>query len=58
MSKHPASAPGKCPVMHGGSTSVETSGMAWWPKSLNLDILHQHDSKTNPLGAGFTIGRP
>ncbi len=39
--------------MHGGSTSVETSGMAWWPKSLNLDILHQHDSKTNPLGAGF-----
>ncbi|UBH27909.1 catalase/peroxidase HPI [Aeromonas enteropelogenes] len=53
MSKHPASAPGKCPVMHGGSTSVETSGMAWWPKSLNLDILHQHDSKTNPLGAGF-----
>ncbi|WP_421211796.1 catalase/peroxidase HPI [Aeromonas enteropelogenes] len=53
MSKHPASAPGKCPIMHGGSTSVETSGMAWWPKSLNLDILHQHDSKTNPLGAGF-----
>ncbi|WP_421198818.1 catalase/peroxidase HPI [Aeromonas enteropelogenes] len=53
MSKHPASAPGKCPVMHDGSTSVETSGMAWWPKSLNLDILHQHDSKTNPLGAGF-----
>ncbi|MEZ6966259.1 catalase/peroxidase HPI [Aeromonas sp. S9(2024)] len=53
MSKHPASAPGKCPVMHGGSTSAETSGMAWWPKSLNLDILHQHDSKTNPLGAGF-----
>ncbi|MFQ2368317.1 catalase/peroxidase HPI [Aeromonas enteropelogenes] len=53
MSKHPASASGKCPVMHGGSTLVETSGMAWWPKSLNLDILHQHDSKTNPLGAGF-----
>jgi catalase-peroxidase len=25
----------------------------WWPKALNLDILHQHDSKTNPLGAGF-----
>ncbi|MEZ6962042.1 MULTISPECIES: catalase/peroxidase HPI [unclassified Aeromonas] len=53
MSKYPASSPGKCPIMHGGSTSVETSGMAWWPKSLNLDILHQHDSKTNPLGAGF-----
>lgn len=39
--------------MHGGTTSVETSRMEWWPKSLNLDILHQHDTKTNPLGAGF-----
>ncbi|EGU18715.1 catalase/peroxidase [Vibrio mimicus SX-4] len=27
--------------------------MDWWPKALNLDILHQHDSKTNPLGADF-----
>jgi len=27
--------------------------MHWWPKALNLDILHQHDQKTNPLGAGF-----
>lgn len=27
--------------------------MDWWPKALNLDILHQHDSKTNPLGQGF-----
>jgi catalase-peroxidase len=27
--------------------------MKWWPKALNLDILHQHDTKTNPLGAGF-----
>ena len=44
---------GKCPVMHGGSTTVGTSNMDWWPKALNLDILHQHDSKTNPLGADF-----
>ncbi|WP_239901187.1 catalase/peroxidase HPI, partial [Laribacter hongkongensis] len=29
------------------------SNMDWWPKALNLDILHQHDSKTNPMGAGF-----
>ena len=43
---------GQCPVMHGGATSAETMRQ-WWPKSLNLDILHQHDSKTNPLGAGF-----
>jgi catalase-peroxidase len=27
--------------------------MEWWPKALNLDILHQHDSKTNPLGPDF-----
>jgi catalase-peroxidase len=44
---------GKCPVMHGGVTSADMSKMDWWPKALNLDILHQHDSKTNPLGAGF-----
>jgi catalase-peroxidase len=44
---------GKCPVMHGGATSASMQTMAWWPKALNLDILHQHDSKTNPLGAGF-----
>ena len=43
---------GQCPVMHGGATSAETMRQ-WWPKTLNLDILHQHDSKTNPLGAGF-----
>jgi catalase-peroxidase len=44
---------GKCPVMHGGSTSVGTSTMDFWPQALNLDILHQHDRKTNPLGADF-----
>ena len=44
---------GKCPVMHGTNTSASSSQMEWWPKALNLDILHQHDSKTNPLGAGF-----
>ena len=44
---------GKCPVMHGANTSVGTSNMDWWPKALNLDILHQHDRKTNPLGQDF-----
>ncbi|EKP0304336.1 catalase/peroxidase HPI [Aeromonas veronii] len=53
MSNNSDSSAGKCPVMHGGTTSVETSSMEWWPKSLNLDILHQHDTKTNPLGADF-----
>ena len=40
---------GGCPVMHGGNTTSGTSNMAWWPKSLNLNILHQHDSKSNPM---------
>jgi len=44
---------GKCPVMHGANTSAGTSVMDWWPNALNLDILHQHDSKTNPMGEGF-----
>ncbi|MET3998978.1 catalase/peroxidase HPI [Marinobacterium sp. MBR-109] len=44
---------GKCPVMHGANTGASDSVMEWWPKSLNLDILHQHDSKTNPLGEQF-----
>ena len=43
----------KCPVMHGGATESSMSNMSWWPKALNLDILHQHDSKTNPMGADF-----
>ena len=44
---------GQCPVMHGGATASSQSNVAWWPNALNLDILHQHDSKTNPMGAGF-----
>ncbi|MFW1677372.1 catalase/peroxidase HPI [Pontibacter sp. JAM-7] len=47
---------GQCPFMHGAQTQVGGSGTDihdWWPNALNLDILHQHDSKTNPLGAGF-----
>ncbi len=40
---------GKCPVMHGGATSASMARMDWWPQALSLDILHQHDSKTNPL---------
>ncbi|MFT6917421.1 MAG: catalase-peroxidase [Cognaticolwellia sp.] len=44
---------GKCPVMHGGATESSMTNMTWWPKSLNLDILHQHDNKTNPMGTNF-----
>ncbi len=44
---------GKCPVMHGGNTAVGSDVMSWWPKALNLDILHQHDIKTDPMGQDF-----
>ena len=44
---------GVCPVAHGSNTQA-SGPMVWWPKSLNLDILHQHDSKTNPMGSSFS----
>ncbi|WP_163558189.1 catalase/peroxidase HPI [Halomonas sp. NO4] len=44
---------GKCPVMHGAITSESRDNMDWWPEALNLDILHQHDRKTNPMGEDF-----
>ncbi len=44
---------GKCPVMHGANTDINSSVMSWWPEALNLDILHQHDVKTNPFGKDF-----
>ncbi|NNU81279.1 catalase/peroxidase HPI [Halovulum dunhuangense] len=40
---------GKCPVMHGAITTNSSDVMDWWPNTLNLDILHQHDAKSNPL---------
>ncbi|MBL8444780.1 MAG: catalase/peroxidase HPI [Zoogloeaceae bacterium] len=53
MSGNDPNTAGKCPVMHGGNTSASNAAMNWWPKALNLDILHQHDTKTNPMGEGF-----
>ncbi|MCC4271862.1 catalase/peroxidase HPI [Marinobacter nauticus] len=44
---------GKCPVMHGANTASSQSVTGWWPESINLDILHQHDLKTNPMDEGF-----
>ncbi len=43
----------KCPVMHGGNTASGSSVAAWWPKTLNLGILHQHDRKSDPMDADF-----
>ena len=53
MMEDPMSDSGKCPVAHGAMTTVADSNTKWWPNALNLDILHQHDTKTNPLGADF-----
>ncbi len=39
--------------MHGGNTLNENSVTRWWPKTLQLDILHQHDTKTSPYGEDF-----
>lgn len=53
MDNNETQSAGKCPVMHGGNTASSKPHTAWWPNSLNLDILHQHDRKTNPLGEDF-----
>jgi catalase-peroxidase len=42
-----------CPVAHGAHTAVGETATEWWPNALNLDILHQHDTKTDPLGREF-----
>ena len=44
---------GGCPVMHGGNTSNDKPVTKWWPNALNLDILHQHGARTNPMDADF-----
>jgi catalase-peroxidase len=57
MEQKKHSSGGQCPVMHGGNTATGTSNMDWWPNALNLDILHQHDTKTNPLGEDFDYAK-
>ncbi|WP_421231245.1 catalase/peroxidase HPI [Aeromonas sp. 603079] len=52
MDKH-ASGAGQCPFAHGANTSASQEHQVWWPNALNLDILHQHDSKTNPMDETF-----
>ncbi len=53
MESSKSASSGKCPVMHGGATQAGMSNVDWWPKALNLDILHQHDRKTDPMDPGF-----
>ena len=51
------SSKGKCPVMHGANTEKQNDVMEWWPKALNLDILHQHDQKTSPYSKDFDYAK-
>ncbi len=44
---------GGCPVMHGGNTGMDNNPVRWWPKALNLDILHQHDARSNPMDKDY-----
>ncbi|MEM6760149.1 MAG: catalase/peroxidase HPI [Pseudomonadota bacterium] len=44
---------GGCPVNHGGNTGLNDSVTKWWPKGLNLDILHQHGARVDPMDAGY-----
>jgi len=54
MDNHKNGDPSQCPFLNGANTTIEqTSVTGWWPNTLNLDILHQHDTKTNPLGEDF-----
>src|ERR1700745_3186870 len=45
---------GKCPVMH---TTVVMSNRDWWPNQLNLQVLHQHSAKSNPMGEAFDYAK-
>ena len=53
MDGNDGAAAGKCPVMHGGMTITQSTVTDWWPNTLNLDILHQHDTRTDPMGPDF-----
>ncbi|UWQ17468.1 catalase/peroxidase HPI [Jannaschia sp. M317] len=53
MDGNNATPTGGCPVMHGGNTSGGNPVKKWWPNALNLDILHQHDARTDPMDADY-----
>ena len=47
----------KCPVVHAANVHDDMSPTTWWPKNLNLDILHQHDNKVDPMDPDFDYRR-
>ncbi|HMP71699.1 MAG TPA: catalase/peroxidase HPI [Kiritimatiellia bacterium] len=51
---------GKCPVMHGAQPNATMKGRSnrdWWPEQLNLRILHQNSSLSNPMDPGFDYAK-
>ncbi len=58
--KSDAATAGTCPLMHGSRTRLGdrgTSNQDWWPKQLNLKILHQNSPDCNPMGEGFNYAK-
>ncbi len=53
MDAYDVNAGGVCPVMHGGNTANNKPVTKWWPNALNLDILHQHGARTNPMDLDY-----
>ena len=49
------SSPAQCPFNHGASAG--TSNRDWWPKQLRVDLLHQHSTKSDPMGANFDYAK-
>src|SRR5271170_3703166 len=51
---------GKCPVIHGTTAHTTFAGRSnrdWWPNQLNLRILHQHSSLSDPMGKAFNYAK-
>ncbi len=44
----------KCPVRH---SATSPSNRDWWPNQLRLDLLHQHSSRSNPMGEDFDYAK-
>lgn len=42
---------------HNYRSGIGTTNQDWWPEQINLDILHQHSSKSNPMGEGFNYAK-
>jgi catalase-peroxidase len=47
----------KCPFNHGQSLVAGMTNRDWWPKTLRLELLHQHSNKSNPMGDEFDYAR-